>query len=245
MDPTRADLVVDGLSMEYDSAGYLVRPVHELSFSASDGHLVVLHGPSGCGKTTLLSVLAGLLSPVAGTVTFAGEKVTGLSGADLIRHRRHALVLRGDPSGLPAELAAMTPTQGRDDLRRPLSAATGTLGILSVLLWLVAAGIVGVMSYLSGLDRIRDFAVFKAVGVNTGRLVVSMVLQTLFVAILAALLAGVWTLLIVPVFPLAITISAAACLQLLGVATLIGLVASGARVRQAVRVDPALAFSNG
>jgi len=109
----------------------------------------------------------------------------------------------------------------------------------------VAAAIVGFMSYLAGLDRTRDVAVFEAVGVNTDRLVMSMVLETLFLVILAALLAGVWTILVVPVFPLAVTISAASFLRLVGVAALIGLLARAVSVRQGVRVDPALAFSHG
>jgi putative ABC transport system ATP-binding protein len=83
-----ADLVVDRLTVEYDSGGYLVRPLHDFSMRAGDGQLVVLHGPSGCGKTTLLSVLAGLLKPAAGEASFAGRTVTGLGGEVLLRHRR-------------------------------------------------------------------------------------------------------------------------------------------------------------
>ena len=38
-------------------------------------------GPNGAGKTTLLSVLAGAFAPNAGSVTFKGRDVTGLSAA--------------------------------------------------------------------------------------------------------------------------------------------------------------------
>jgi putative ABC transport system ATP-binding protein len=56
-------LTVDGLTVTFDSGGYVIKPLDGLSFTAEDGELVVLLGPSGCGKTTLLSCLAGLLRP--------------------------------------------------------------------------------------------------------------------------------------------------------------------------------------
>ena len=155
-----------------------------------------------------------------------------------------ALIMRGEPEDVPDGLRMMTPTQVRDDLRRPLSVATGTIGVLSILLWVVAAGIVGFICYLSGLDRMRDLAVFKAIGVTTRRLVSGVVVEGLLVSVLAAAVAVTLALLFVPVFPLAVEVTVASCLQLLVVALVIGLLASGASVRQAVRVDPALAFSH-
>jgi putative ABC transport system ATP-binding protein len=77
--------------MEFSSGGYMVRPLHNFSFAAEDGQLVVLLGPSGCGKTTLLSCLAGLLRPTSGTIKFADADVTGLTGSDLSEYRRHTV----------------------------------------------------------------------------------------------------------------------------------------------------------
>ena len=42
------------------------------------GELVALLGPSGCGKTTLLRVIAGMETPDAGEVYFAGSEATHL-----------------------------------------------------------------------------------------------------------------------------------------------------------------------
>ena len=42
---------------------------------------MLLLGASGCGKTTLLSVLAGVLTPSVGSVTMGDTEVVGLSGA--------------------------------------------------------------------------------------------------------------------------------------------------------------------
>jgi len=82
------DLLVRDLTVEYNSAGYVVRPLDKLSLHASDGELVILLGPSGCGKTTLLSCLAGLLTPTSGSIRLAGREVVGLTGPDLAAFRR-------------------------------------------------------------------------------------------------------------------------------------------------------------
>ena len=81
-------LDVDDLTMAFDSGGYVIKPLDGLTFHAEDGELVVLLGPSGCGKTTLLSCLAGLLTPTSGRVTYGGTVVNELAGAALAEYRR-------------------------------------------------------------------------------------------------------------------------------------------------------------
>jgi putative ABC transport system ATP-binding protein len=85
-----AKLVVADVTVQYRDAGQTVRPLDRLSFTADDGELVVVKAPSGGGKTTLLCVLAGLLTPTKGTVTFGSTVVTSLSGRELLDHRRAA-----------------------------------------------------------------------------------------------------------------------------------------------------------
>jgi putative ABC transport system ATP-binding protein len=81
-------LEVHDLTVEFSSGGYVVRPLDGLSFDAEDGELVVLLGPSGCGKTTLLSCLAGLLTPTSGSIKLDGRETSRLTGKDLTAHRR-------------------------------------------------------------------------------------------------------------------------------------------------------------
>jgi len=44
-----------------------------------DGKAYMLLGASGCGKSTLLNIIAGILSPTAGTVTVDGRDMTAAS----------------------------------------------------------------------------------------------------------------------------------------------------------------------
>jgi putative ABC transport system ATP-binding protein len=88
VDPSAARLEVRDLTIEYSSGGYTVRPIDKFQLDASAGELVLLLGASGCGKTTLLSVLAGILTPSAGSVRVGNTQVVGLSGAALTEYRR-------------------------------------------------------------------------------------------------------------------------------------------------------------
>jgi putative ABC transport system ATP-binding protein len=84
-------LAIRDLTVEYVSAGYRLRPIENLSFTAEDGQLVVLLGPSGCGKTTLLSCIAGLLTPAAGEIEVDGIDVIALRGNSRSAYRRETV----------------------------------------------------------------------------------------------------------------------------------------------------------
>jgi putative ABC transport system ATP-binding protein len=84
-------LSIKNLTVEFSSGGYKIRPLNGFSFDSDDAELVVLLGPSGCGKTTLLSCLAGLLTPASGSIRFNNEEITGLRGRDLAAYRRQTV----------------------------------------------------------------------------------------------------------------------------------------------------------
>ena len=54
--------------------------IDDISLELNRGELVSLLGVSGVGKTTLFHVLSGLVEPDEGTVTLAGEDITGKPG---------------------------------------------------------------------------------------------------------------------------------------------------------------------
>jgi putative ABC transport system ATP-binding protein len=82
------ELRLDKLTMEFSSGGYKLRPIDEMDLEVHTGELVLLLGASGCGKTTLLSMMARLLTPTSGRITFGDIDVTALSGPALVDYRR-------------------------------------------------------------------------------------------------------------------------------------------------------------
>lgn len=55
-----------------------VEAVRGVTLSVTEGRIITLIGPNGAGKTSILSALAGLVSPRSGTVRLGGVDVTGL-----------------------------------------------------------------------------------------------------------------------------------------------------------------------
>lgn len=66
-------LVIQGL---WKSFGGVVA-VRDLSFAVQEGEILGLIGPNGAGKTTVFNLITGFLKPDRGTVTFAGDDITG------------------------------------------------------------------------------------------------------------------------------------------------------------------------
>jgi len=65
------------LSVDHLVASYgAIRAVHGISLEVREGELVALLGVNGAGKSTTLKSICGVLRPVQGTVTFAGEEIT-------------------------------------------------------------------------------------------------------------------------------------------------------------------------
>ncbi|VEG42329.1 lipoprotein release ABC transporter permease [Mycolicibacterium flavescens] len=150
--------------------------------------------------------------------------------------------VRGSLEQVPNGYRAVDRTGAIEDLLRPLKVAVNSITIVAVLLWIVAALIVGSVVYLSALERLRDFAVFKAIGVPTRSVMAGLALQAVIVALLAALVGAGLSLLLGPLFPMQVIVPTEAFVALPVVAVAIGLIASAAGLRRAVSVDPALAF---
>lgn len=55
--------------------------LQNINLHINEGEFISFLGPSGCGKTTLLSIIAGLLQPVEGTVFLEKEPVTKSTSA--------------------------------------------------------------------------------------------------------------------------------------------------------------------
>jgi branched-chain amino acid transport system ATP-binding protein len=67
-------LDVRGLKIRYGA----VNAVRDASLTVRKGELVAVIGNNGAGKSSILKGISGLVKPLAGTVTFAGQDTTNL-----------------------------------------------------------------------------------------------------------------------------------------------------------------------
>ena len=59
--------------------GHPLHVLEDISLAIGANEVVALLGPSGCGKSTLLRILAGLIRPTVGTVSYHGAPLEGLN----------------------------------------------------------------------------------------------------------------------------------------------------------------------
>ena len=152
------------------------------------------------------------------------------------------VLVRGQPTDLPSGLTAFSRSQTRADLARPLASARKSVELIRLLLWIVAALIIGSVVYLTALERSRDIAVFKATGVSTMAIGSGVCLQAIIVALSASLIGSGLALMLAPRFPLDVVISAASLIFLPALSVAVGLLAGLAGVAKIASVEPASAF---
>jgi len=69
-------LVVDGLTIAFETEGGPLLVLDRLAFSLSGGEIGCLLGSSGCGKTTALRAVAGFVRPDAGTIRIGDREMS-------------------------------------------------------------------------------------------------------------------------------------------------------------------------
>jgi len=70
--------------------------VRNFSFNFEEGKTTALVGPSGSGKSTILKLVAGILVPNKGTITFRGRDVYSLDHRGILDFRREAAMVFQD-----------------------------------------------------------------------------------------------------------------------------------------------------
>jgi ABC-2 type transport system ATP-binding protein len=71
---TRSILSIAGLEKRYASG---LQALKRIDLAIREGEIFALLGPNGAGKTTLISIVCGIVTPSAGTVTVGGHDIQG------------------------------------------------------------------------------------------------------------------------------------------------------------------------
>lgn len=207
-----------------------------LHLKIGDRFSIAGHNLSVVGTTDNRTINGGV-PIVSTTITDARAIVFGGNEFETV------IVTRGIPVALPPQLHALTTAQVHEDTIRPLLSPMSSLKKSMEMMWVIAAVIVAALLYVSALERVRDFAVLKAIGSSNRSIFAGVAIQAVIVTLLGAAIAAATANLLKPLFPLPVVIPMWAFVTLPLVAVGIGILSSLVALRRAVGVDPSLAFA--
>jgi putative ABC transport system permease protein len=187
------------------------------------------------GQVTGRTLLGG--TPII-YMSLGDAQALGLGGRPLIT----AVVTKGAPAVVPAGLQVLTNQVVEQRTLDALATAMSSINNSKILMWIIAGIIIAALLYVSALQRVRDFAVLKALGSSTMALLSSLALQAVLVALAAAVFAAVISNFMGGIFSQPVAIPTSAFITLPIVAIVVGLISSLVALRQATGADPAAAF---
>ncbi len=248
------DLDVNVVGYDPDSPMLPGKLANALEHSGGDGAVadVTLHRRVG-DQIVLGGTSIPITAVVEDTAFFFSAPTVFLPVSD-VQHLLFAgqdvvstVMIRGhiDPStssvgGVPLDVR--TNADVRADFDRVLRSTTDTIGIVNILLWLMAAGIVAAIVYVGVLERTSEFATLKAMGTTNRALLGGLILQAAAISAAGAAASVVVARAVSPLFSFPVTVPLDAYLRLPVVAIVVGTLASVAGIRKITRIDPALAF---
>jgi putative ABC transport system ATP-binding protein len=84
-------VLLDDVTRRYELGGVTVTALAGVDLEVDEGEFAVVLGPSGSGKTTLLNLIGALDEATSGTVTVAGQRISGAKRKDLFEFRRRTV----------------------------------------------------------------------------------------------------------------------------------------------------------
>ena len=84
-------LTLDDVCLTYHSSQGETQALSHLNFSVEESEFVGIVGPSGCGKTTILSLIAGMLTPSSGSISLEGSEPTNSHNCGYMLQKDHLL----------------------------------------------------------------------------------------------------------------------------------------------------------
>jgi putative ABC transport system ATP-binding protein len=135
--PSPSLIVIRALEKTYRRASEELHVLQGIDLDVDQGDFVAFMGPSGSGKTTLLNLLGGLDVPTRGSITVAGDEITGISGPKLTRWRaRHVGFIFQMYNLIPVlsafrnvELPLLLTPLGKPERRRQVETALSLVGL--------------------------------------------------------------------------------------------------------------------
>jgi NitT/TauT family transport system ATP-binding protein len=122
---------------EHLTAGYelqrerkLLTALSDITLTVHEGEFLVLVGPSGCGKTTFINVIAGLVEPWEGSITYDGKPIEGTSKDRSMVFQDYAIMpwrTVEDNIALPFELRDLNISSG--ERKQKIQEAIGAVGL--------------------------------------------------------------------------------------------------------------------
>jgi putative ABC transport system permease protein len=188
------------------------------------------------GRTSGRTLTGGV--PVV-YLTLADVQTALLGGQPVVT----AVATTGVPSSPPPDgLRVYSVAAVERDSLSSLSSAVTSIQNSRSMMWVVAAIIIAALIYVSALQRVRDFAVLKALGSSSASLFASLCLQAVIVTLLAAALGTALSTVMTGVFSQPVSVPGSAYATLPIVAVAVGVVASLVALRRATGADPVAAF---
>jgi putative ABC transport system permease protein len=143
---------------------------------------------------------------------------------------------------LPEGITVHSRSEAFEDILSRTADAKRSIDSFKFTLWVLAIVIVGAVLYLAAIERVRDFAIFKATGASNTDLVLGLGLQAAIVGVIAGVLSIGLAQLMKPIYPGLLSLPFTLAWPVVPVSVVIAVLSSIVGVRRAIKVDPSQAF---